>query len=57
MSNESQVKPIAQQFSDDLRVVIDKYYDQGITLSEAIGAIELLKLDLWREQTEEPPEF
>ena len=57
MSNEPQVKPIAQQFKDDLQAVVDKYYDQGITLSEAIGAIELLKLDLWREQTEEPPEF
>lgn len=57
MSNEPQVKPIAQQFKDDLQAVVNKYYDQGITLSEAIGAIELLKLDLWREQTEEPPEF
>lgn len=55
--SEPQVKPIAQQFKDDLQTVVDKYYDQGITLSEAIGAIELLKLDLWREQTEEPPEF
>jgi hypothetical protein len=57
MSSRSQVKPIIDQFKDDLEAVVDRYRDQGITLGESVGAIELLKLDLWREQTEEPPGF
>jgi len=46
-------KPIAQQFQDDLNSLIDNYRDQGITLSETVGAIELVKLDLWKESIEE----
>jgi hypothetical protein len=57
MSDGPQVKPISQQFKDDIDAVVERYYDQGITISEAIGAIELVKLDLWRAQIEEPPEF
>jgi len=46
-------KPIVQHFQDDLSAVVDKYRDQGLTLSEAIGAIELIKLDLWHTEDEE----
>ena len=50
------MKPIIQQFQDELSKVVDKYRDQGITLGESIGAIELVKLDLWNEQTEDAAE-
>ena len=44
------MKPIIQQFQDDIRTVIDKYRDQGISIGETIGAIEMIKLDLYTEQ-------
>jgi len=44
------MKPIIQQFQDELRAAVDKYRDQGITFGEAIGAIEIIKLDLYNEQ-------
>lgn len=47
------MQPLIQQFQDELGKTIDKYRDQGLTLGESIGAIELVKLDLWREQTED----
>jgi hypothetical protein len=47
------MKSIVQQFQDDITAVVDKYRDQGLSLGESIGAIELVKLDLWREQTED----
>jgi hypothetical protein len=43
------MKPLVQQFQDDLSSVIDNYRDQGLTLSESIGTLELIKLDLWNE--------
>jgi len=46
-------KPLVQQFQDDINAVIDKYRDEGLTVSEAVGAIELSKLDLWHEQESE----
>jgi hypothetical protein len=51
------MKPLIQQFQDDLCCVIDKFRDQGLTVGESIGAIELLKLDLWQEQNEEDVEW
>ena len=40
-------KPLIQQFQDELRGVVDKYRDSTLTLGEAIGAIELVKLDVY----------
>ena len=45
-------RPIIQSFQDNLNIFIDGYREQGITLSEAIGALEIVKLDLWFEQKE-----
>lgn len=45
----NKMKPIAQQFVDDISAIIDKYRDEGITISEAIGGLEIVKLDLWNE--------
>lgn len=42
-------KPLLQQFSDDLQAVVDKYRDQGLTFGEVVGAIEIVKLDLYSE--------
>jgi hypothetical protein len=50
------MKPIIQQFQDELSSVVDRYRDQGITLGESIGAIELVKLDLWNERVEDAAE-
>lgn len=50
-------KPIVQQFNDDLQAVVDKYRDQGITFAEALGAIEIVKLDLWSESQDESEEW
>jgi hypothetical protein len=46
-------KPLVQCFSDEIDAVIEKYFETGLTVSEAVGALELLKLNLWRDQTEE----
>ena len=46
-------KSTIQCFQDELNVVINTYRDEGLTLGEAVGALELVKLDLWKEQTEE----
>jgi hypothetical protein len=40
-------KPLLQQFQDDINLVVDKYRDQGLSNGEAIGALEIVKLDLW----------
>jgi len=50
------MKPIIQQFQDDIEAVIDKYRDQGITFGEAIGAIEMVKISLWSEKIEDDDE-
>ena len=42
-------KPIAQQFVDDIKAVVDRYRDQGITNVEAMGALEIIKLDIYGE--------
>ena len=46
-------KPVSQQFADDISDVIDKYREEGITISEIIGGLELNKMDIWNEQQED----
>jgi len=43
------MKPLAQQFVDDISEVVDKYRNEGITISETIGGLEIVKLDLYNE--------
>jgi hypothetical protein len=50
-------KPLVQHFQDDLNDVVDKYRDEGLTLSEAVGALELTKLDLHNESGENNGDF
>lgn len=40
------VKPLSQSFTDDVDAVVDKYRDQGITVSEVVGALELVKIGI-----------
>jgi hypothetical protein len=42
--------PLIDLFSIEINSIIDKYRDEGLTVGEAIGAIEIIKLDLWDEQ-------
>jgi hypothetical protein len=46
--------PVIQHFQDDLEAVIDKYRGEGVSLGECIGGLEVVKLNLWRELTQEP---
>lgn len=50
-------KPLVQQFQDEIQAVVDKYKSEGIslTLSEAVGALELVKMDLYSENN--PPDL
>ena len=49
--------PLIQLFQDEINKVVDKYRDEGLTLGEAIGALELVKLDLYSETNEEEEEW
>lgn len=40
-------KPLVQCLYDDLSGVIDNYRDQGLTMAETVGALEMVKLDVW----------
>lgn len=42
-------EPLIQIFSNKLNELIDTFRDQGITFGEAIGALEICKLQLWHE--------
>lgn len=43
-------KPIGQHFSDEINAVVDKFRDQGITVGEVLGALEVLKWELIAEK-------
>lgn len=49
--------PLIHQLEQDLHKVIEKYNDSGMTLGETIGALECVKLHVYKDQTEEPEEF
>ncbi len=50
------IKPIAQCLQDNINKVIDKYRDEGLTFSEAVGVLEIVKMDLYSEQAEDAAE-
>jgi len=39
-------KPLQQQFSDEIREVLDKFKDSGLTNGEAIGVLDMHKFNL-----------
>lgn len=44
-------KPLVAQFVGDLEAVVGKYHDQGMTVAEAIGGLEIVKLSVFRDQS------
>ncbi len=50
-------KPISQQFQDDINAVIDRYKGESLTFAEAVGVLEIVKLDLWISQNDETRDF
>lgn len=48
-------RSVVDCFQQEVEIVVETYKKDGLKLGEAIGALELVKLDLWKEQTEEAP--
>lgn len=46
-------KPIGTLFKESLQGALDRFRCNGLTVGEAMGAIELLKLDLYTEMLEQ----
>ena len=46
-------KPLIQCLQDDLVELLAKYADQGITVGETIGVLEMVKMDTHIASTEE----
>jgi len=45
--------PLINHFQNDVDRVIDKYRDQGLTLGEAVGALEICKNTLLNEDDDD----
>jgi len=43
-------KSVVDCFQEEINLVIETYRKDGLKLGEAIGALELAKLDLWEEE-------
>ena len=43
-------KSVVDCFQKEINLVIETYRKDGLKLGEAIGALELTKLDLWEEE-------
>jgi len=50
-------KPICQQLQDELESVIHNFKYGEITFAEAVGVLEIIKMDLWISQNDETREF
>lgn len=50
-------KPISQQLQDEINQVIKNHTYGELTFAEAIGVLEIVKLDLWISQNDENKEF
>lgn len=50
-------KPLVKMFADDLYELITKYDKSGLTNSEAVGTLELQKIDLALAAKEEQRPF
>lgn len=47
-------RPLVDRIQAELDEVIDRFRGEGLTLGEAVCALELVKLDLWAESRAEP---
>ena len=43
-------KSVVDCFQEEIELVIETYRKDGLKLGEAVGAIELVKLDLWNHE-------
>jgi len=43
-------KSLVDCFQEEIELVIETYRKDGLKLGEAVGVIELVKLDLWNEE-------
>lgn len=50
-------KPICQQLQDEIESVIGNFKYGEITFAEAVGVLEIIKMDLWISQNDETREF
>ena len=50
-------KPLIAQFQDSVEDSVVKYLDSGLTIGEVIGTLEVVKLNLWRQNCEEEEGF
>lgn len=46
-------EPLVSQFANDLQQVVDRYCDQGLTVAEAIGCLELMKGKILKDSLED----
>ena len=49
--------PLIHKLEQELHAVIEKYNDSGMTLGETIGALECVKMHVYRDQIEDEDEF
>jgi len=52
-----QEQPISDLFKKDLKRLISQYTYGELTFAEAIGVIEIVKLELWLSQNDEDRSF
>jgi hypothetical protein len=43
------LKPISQVFMDEVVELVDKFRDQGVTYTDIIGCLEIMKFDIYSE--------
>ena len=46
-------KPLVQQLQDEVNLAIDKFRGTGLTMADTIGALEIIKIDLYVEKVKE----
>ena len=49
-------EPLVSQFTGDIETVVDKYRDQGLTVAEALGALELVQAKIAKDALESDSE-
>ena len=40
-------KPLIGYFHDDIEDVLEKYFDMGLTIGEAVGTLDIIKMNIW----------
>ena len=48
--------PLVYQFTEQLEAVVQRFRESGLTYAEAVGALEILKIKLVSDATDEEEE-